>query len=455
MSQVPPRDIAGRDVRQADLLLFSGILELCERIRTCPRDELDFVLVNETRELIPYQQAALYAQATHAVTAVSGVAVFERSAPYVRWIGSVFAAVARQESGVRDGSAAAPVRALTAADLPEEIGAAWGSWLGGHALLVQLGSRHGPLGKWLLARAEPWTAREARLLALVGGAYAEARQLADLPHRPPARHRARRWVLAGAALVAAVALYPVRSWVLAPAEVVAADPAYIRAPFAGIVRQIDAPPNGPVQAGAVVVELERAQLESQYQVASKAWQVARTEYDEAAQAGMSDQKARAQAEQLRGRIDEEAAQMRYQDELLRKASIPAPMSGLALYNDPSEWIGRPVEAGERILMVAPALSRRIEIRLPVTEIGHFDPGSTVRFFDNVRPDRPNEGHLVFASYGSSATTAGILAYTLRADMRADMRLGLKGTARIYGPRHVLILWALRKPLSIVRQWLSF
>ncbi|MFW7269638.1 efflux RND transporter periplasmic adaptor subunit [Gluconacetobacter sp. Hr-1-5] len=454
MSHTPPREIAGRDVRQADLLLFSGVLELCERIRTCPREELDFVLVNETRELIPYQQAALYTQVTQAVTAVSGVAVFERSAPYVRWIDSVFLAVARHDKGAGDG-AAGTVRALTAADLPAEVGAAWGDWLGAHGLLVPLASRHGLLGTWLLARSEPWTAREARLLSLIGGAYAEARQLADLPYRPPARHRARRWVLGGAALVAAIALFPVRSWVLAPAEVVAADPAYIRAPFAGIVRQIDAPPNGPVRAGAVVVELERAQLESQFQVARKAWEVARTEYDEAVQAGMSDPKARAQAEQLRGRIDEEEAQMRYQDDLLRKASIPAPMTGLALYNDPSEWIGRPVEAGERILMVAPALSRRIEIRLPVTEIGHFDPGSTVRFFDNVRPDRPNEGRLVFASYGSSATTAGILAYTLRADMGADMRLGLKGTARIYGPRHVLILWALRKPLSIVRQWFSF
>lgn len=455
MSHAPPREGAGRDVRQADLLLFSGILELCERIRACPRDELDFVLVNEIRELIPYQQAALYADATQAVTAVSGVAVFERSAPYVRWIGSVFAAVMRQEGHAGEGSAAGGVRPLAAADLPDDIGATWENWLGSHALLVQLASRHGPVGGWLLARAEPWTAREARLLALVGGTYAEARQLADLPHRPPARRRARRWVLGAGALVAAIALYPVQSWVLAPAEVVAADPAYIRAPFAGIVRQIDAPPNGPVQAGVVVVELERAQLESQYQVASKAWQVARTEYDEAVQAGMSDQKARAQAEQLRGRIDEEEAQMRYQDDLLRKASIPAPMTGLALYNDPSEWIGRPVEAGERILMVAPALSRRVEIRLPVTEIGHFDLGSAVRFFDNVRPDRPHAGRLVFASYGSSATPAGILAYTLRADMGQDMRLGLKGTARIYGPRHVLILWALRKPLSVIRQWLSF
>jgi hypothetical protein len=447
MSSLPPQEPVGRDARQVDLLLLSGVLELCDRLRTCPRDELDFVLVNETRELVPYLQAALHGQAAGTVIAVSGVAVFDRSAPYVRWLGTLFDAAARQGGDT--------IRPLAAADLPGDVGGAWDTWLGMHGLMVPLTARHGPVGRWLLARAEPWTTRDARLLALVGGAYAEARQLADTPRRITPRHRVRRWGLMAVAALALVALYPAHSWVLAPAEVVAADPAYIRAPFAGIVRQIDVPPNGPVQAGAVVVELERAQLESQYQVADKAWQVARTEYDEAVQAGMSDQKARAQAEQLRGRIDEEAAQMRYQDGQLHKASIPAPMTGLALYNDPSEWVGRPVEAGERILMVAPAQSRRIEIRLPVTEIGHFDPGSTVRFFDNVHPDRPTDGQLMFESYGSSLTPSGVLAYTLRADMGQAMRLGLKGTARIYGPRHVLVLWALRKPLSVVRQWLSF
>ncbi|MDT8871338.1 hypothetical protein RAA17_10380 [Komagataeibacter rhaeticus] len=203
-----------------------------------------------------------------------------------------------------------------------------------------------------------------------------------------------------------------------------------------------------------MVELERAQLESQYQVARKALEVARTQYDEAIQAGMLDAKARAQAGELKGRIDEEAAQMRYQSELLHRATLTAPIDGLALYNDPSEWVGRPVEAGERILMVAPALSRRIEIRLPATETAQF-PLMRACVFDNVHPDHPAEGHLVFTSYASTPTPAGTLAYTLRADLNSDIRLGLRGTARIYGPRHMLVLWALRKPLGVVRQWLSF
>lgn len=389
----------------------------------------------------------LYDTASRCVKGVSGVAVFEASAPYVRWLDAVFKHL---------GSAPSTPRPLSPTDLPEPLARHWPQWLAASAVVFPLTCRQGNMGLALAAREDAWTAAEVRLLAIICNTYTQARVLAAMPRAPAAPHHTKRkWILGASALLLVLALFPIHSWVLAPAEVVAVDPVFVRAPFAGIVRQITVPPNGTVTAGTGVVELERGELESQYQVANKAWQVARTEYDEAVQAGISDPKARAQAAQLRGRIDEQLAQMRYQAEQLQKTSIPSLITGLALYNDPSEWVGRPVEAGERILMVAPAQSHRIEIRLPVTEIGHFEAGSAVRFFDNVHPDQPVDGHLIFASYSSSPTPTGTLAYTLRADMAQDMRMGLKGTARIYGPRHMLVIWALRKPLGVVRQWLSF
>lgn len=436
-----------QDVRQADLLRLSGVLELCARLGSCPADELDFVLLNETSALLRYSQMAIYDTTPGCVKGVSGVAVFESSAPYVHWLNAVFKHM---------GPTQDTPRALSPTDLPEPLAQQWPQWLAASAVLLPLTCRQGNIGQVLVARDDVWTTAEVRLLGIICDSYTQARVLAALPRVSISPHHTRRkWMLGAGALLLALALFPIHSWVLAPAEVVPVNPVYVRAPFAGIVRQINVPPNGTITAGASIVELERGELQSQYQVASKAWQVARTEYDEAAQAGISDPKARAQAAQLRGRIDEQIAQMRYQAEQLQKTSIPALITGLALYNDPSEWVGRPVEAGERILMVAPALSHRIEIHLPVTEIGHFETGSAVRFFDNVHPDQPVDGHLIFASYSSSLTPTGTLAYTLRADMARDMRMGLNGTARIYGPRHMLIVWALRKPLGVLRQWMSF
>ncbi|GBR26066.1 membrane-fusion protein [Komagataeibacter nataicola NRIC 0616] len=431
--------------RQAALLRLSALVHLCERLRTCAPDELDFVLVNESHNILPYQQAALYRTDMARIAAISGTAVFDPAAPYIRWLDRVFDSITHEPGPVM----------LDVGSLPAALRNEWAQWMAPHAALIPLAGRHGRAGTLLVARADAWTKPDIQALCMIGGEYAESRQLiASQPPRPR-NTRVRRRVGAILAAVLLVALYPVHSWVLAPAEVVPVAPTYVRAPFAGIVHQLDVAPNAAVRAGMPVVELERAQLESQYQVARKALEVARTQYDEAIQAGMLDAKARAQAGELKGRIDEEAAQMRYQSDLLRRATLPAPIDGLALYNDPSEWTGRPVEAGERILMIAPALSRRIEIRLPATEAARFAPDARVRFFDNVHPDHPADGHLVFTSYASTPMPAGTLAYTLRADLNSDIRLGLRGTARIYGPRHMLVLWALRKPLGVVRQWLSF
>ena len=431
--------------RQAALLRLSALVHLCERLRTCPADELDFVLVNESHTLLPYQQAALYRTDMGGMAAISGTAVFDPHAPYVRWLRRVFDSITPRPDPV----------VLDVATLPADLQDEWAQWMAPHAVIIPLAGRHGDAGMLLVARADGWTQPDIQALCMVGGEYAESRQLIAAHPPRPRTTRARRRTAVILAAVLVVAIFPVHSWVLAPAEVVPVAPTYVRAPFAGIVHQLDVVPNAFVHAGTPIVELERAQLESQYQVARKALDVARTQYDEAIQAGMLDAKARAQAGELKGRIDEEAAQMRYQSELLHRATLTAPIDGLALYNDPSEWIGRPVEAGERILMVAPALSRRIEIRLPATETAQFAPDARVRFFDNVHPDHPAEGRLIFTSYASTPTPAGTLAYTLRADLDSDIRLGLRGTARIYGPRHMLLLWALRKPLGMVRQWLSF
>ena len=69
------------------------------------------------------------------------------------------------------------------------------------------------------------------------------------------------------------------------------------------------------------------------------------------------------------------------------------------------------------------------------------------------PDQPVTGKVVFVSYATTVTPSGVLAYTARADLTgsADLRLGLKGTAKIFGPPRPLAVWLLRRPLAYLRQ----
>jgi multidrug resistance efflux pump len=290
--------------------------------------------------------------------------------------------------------------------------------------------------------------------------YAQAWELARLPAAPVRRGRTRRLrkglIAAAAMAVVALGLLPVRQSTIAPAEVVARAPAFVRAPFAGVVDSVMVTPNASVRAGQVVVRLERRQLEAEYSVAAKTYEVATAQYRQASQEAIVDPRAREQLASLRGKLDEARTDYEYRRARLERADIPAPADGIAVFNDPAEWIGRPVEIGERIMQVSPPTSLRIEIDVPAAEATTFENGADVSFFSNLEPDRPVEGHLVFMSYATAMTPTGVLSYTARADLEgsAGLRLGIKGTAKVFGPRGPLALWLLRKPLAYVRQLLT-
>ena len=66
--------------------------------------------------------------------------------------------------------------------------------------------------------------------------------------------------------------------------------------------------------------------------------------------------------------------------------------------------------------------------------------------------------LATASAAAQMTPAGVLAYRYRGhldDAPDGLRLGLKGTAKIFGPPRPFLLWVLRRPLALVREWMPF
>ena len=420
-------------------------------------DELGFVAVNETLQVVPYHQAALW-NARRGVTAVSGAERPEPGAPYVRWLGTLFAELRRHPAA---GDAVAVDRASLGR---RGVDAAWDEWLAPHALWCPFRTPDGRVaGGLLLARQDPWTDGDRDVAAHLGVAYTQAFLVSTLRGRirVGARFTRRRALVALAAvLVVCAAALPVRESVLAPAEIVPEAPSYVRAPFAGVVASIAVAPNAVVHKGDLVATMDSRQLRTQADVATKALEVARAEYQEATQQAMTDAKARADVAPLASKIDEASADLDYQRRLLERTRVLAPADGIAVYADPSEWVGKPVEIGERIMLVSPPTSRRLAVHVPVAAAVTFAVGSRVVFFDDVRPDHPLRGRVIFASYGATPGRDGSLAYEFRADLAPatqdgpGLRLGTQGTGKILGERRPLALWVLRKPIMVVRQWLS-
>ncbi|MDB5599541.1 MAG: hypothetical protein JWN71_1585 [Xanthobacteraceae bacterium] len=442
---------------QAQLFALSTLVQLVKRARHAKSaQELAFIAVNETHSLIAYRQAVLWRHegtGRGRVVAISGTPVAERHAPLTLWLSRAMAALDRKIKS----ETAMPV---TAADLDQSLASEWAEWLPAHGLWVPVIGPQGPLGALLLAREQPWSDGDRYLLQELADGYAHAWS-GQLGRRRSLSGRLRPRGLVKLAIAAALigALFlPVTLSALAPAEVVPYEPTIVRAPLDGVVDHFKVQPNDTVKQGQLLLALDPRTIENKVDVARKALQVAEAEYRQAAQSAVFDDKSRALLAVLKGRMDQRRADVDYTQSLLDRINVTASRDGIALFSDPNDWIGRPVTIGERLLDIANPASAEIEIWLPVADAIALEPGSDVAFFLNVAPADPLSARLRLASYEATLAPSGVLGYRLKASLKpgeTPPRIGLRGTAKVYGERVTLFYYLMRRPLAAARQFLGF
>lgn len=435
------------------LLRLTRLLQLEKRARAATADELDFLMVNETLSVVRYRQAVLWRSGPGArVLAISGVTMPDANAPYVVWLARL--------CRVLDAEGGTDIRELIAADVPGELGEQWEEWLPHHLVRVPL--EHG-LGALLLAREEPLGDGDRQLLGILADAYGHAwnaqRARGRFGAAPSSLVKRRRWIVGVLALgVAAAGFIPVRQSALAPAEIIARDPAVIRAPQEGVVDNVLVRPNEPVVEGQALFNLDPRRLRNQLAVAVGAMEAVDAELRQARQQAVVDQKVRASLPVLQGKYDQQVAEIAYLREQLERVEVKSPKTGLAVFDDPNEWLGRPVVIGERVMLVADPDRVEIEARLAASDAIDLEPGAPVRLFLNIDPERRRDGVLTLAAYQPQLGPDGVLAYRIKArlgDGEPLPRIGLKGTAKLYGARVPLAYALFRRPLAAARQWMGF
>ena len=454
---------------EAQLFGLSTLVQLGKRARhAATSKELAFIIVNETHSLVPYRQAALWQRGGGGgrVVALSGSATVERNTPFTSWLNRAFPALESAPPAAPAPEAAAgppgpAARAVDATALPGPLGSQWSEWLPPHGLFVPLvtGPRR-QQGALLLAREQPFTDGDRVLAQELADSYAHAWAASRGRRRWSLARLGRLRTLLKLAVVAAaigVMFVPVTLSALAPAEVVAFEPTIVRAPLEGVVDHFNVQPNETVKEGQLLLELDRRTIENKLEVATKALAVAAAEYRQAAQQAVFDDKSRAQLAVLKGRMDQRRAEADYAKSLLDRIRVTATRSGLALFDDPANWVGRPVALGERLLEIADPQRAELEIWLPVADAITLQPGAEIEFFLNVAPDAPRPARLRVASYDATMSPSGVLGYRLKAslaDDKAPPRIGLRGTAKLFGERVTLFYYLMRRPLSAARQFLG-
>jgi hypothetical protein len=444
---------------EAQLFGLSTLVQLGKRARhAATAQELAFVMVNETNALVPYRQAVLWRREAkgrgHVVT-ISGSAAVERNAPITHWLNR---ALARLDSATADMP-----RPVGAADLSGALGEEWAEWLPAYALWVPLALDPGHvLGGLVLAREQPWSDGERHIVNELADSFAHA--WAGFLGGRRRSLLARLWGgrkyinLAIAAAVIGIMFLPISLSALAPAEVVPFQPTIVRAPLDGVVDHFAVAPNAPVKEGQTVLELDPRAIQNKLEVAGKALAVAEAEYRQAAQEAVFDDKSRAKLTVLKARADQRRTDVAYAQSLLDRIHVNASRDGLALFEDPNDWIGRPVTIGERLLEIADPAQGELEIWLPIADAINLKPGAEVEFFLNIAPGSPLWARLRQTSYEATQSPANLLGYRLKAtldDPSRMPRIGLRGTAKIYGEKVTLFYYLARRPLAAARQFLGW
>lgn len=427
---------------------YRTLLALSHRARAAQSlSELSFLLVNDSHELLPYRQAALV-QAGERMPTLSGVLQPEANAPYVLWLRALVKHV--------EQALPAQPRPLQAQDLPDALASEWEQWWPEHALWLPLEGQAG----LLLARETPWSERDLALLAHWLEAWQHAARALQRPRwgrrQSSGKSRLRwGWPIALLALAAGLA-YPVQMTVLAPGELVPANPVVVRAPLEGVVDVFHVQPNQAVTKGQPLFGFDEALIQSRIEVARQGLATAQTDYRQTSQQALADPRARTQLGLLSGKIEEKRAELQFLSEQLRRSRVLAPQDGVVLMDDPSQWIGRPVTVGERILRIALEGDVEVEAWLPLADAISLRTGDEVQLYLQANPLEPVVAKLRYMAHEAVDRPEGHQAFRVRASLNGanDARVGLKGTARLYGERVPLAYWMLRRPLASVRAYLG-
>ena len=464
----PPGEV-GAAPAHAVLTALATLTQLEQRVRACNDiAALAFLLVNETHGLTSYRQAVLWQRQPGGdgkILALSGLALPDPRAPFNTWLARLLVRHAQSPAGATPGPLTVPSSSPDAVMWNEHLPThAW--WLPLACMDVSTPPGSVPTAGLLLLRDSPWRQRETALLALLADAAAHAWRALLSQAKPRLRsgwhgwpHRRRRWALIAAAVLLAVLLLPVRQSVLAPAEVVARAPEAVRAPLQGVVERIEVQPSQAVKRGQLLARLDAREVQGRLEAARQALAVADAEWRRGQQQALFDQDSKAGLALQEGKRNQAAADVDYYAKALARTELRAERDGIALFDDPSDWIGKPVALGERIMLITDPRDTELDVQLPVSDAITLAPGATARLFLNAAPASPIAATVLRTGYRASPMADGTLAYRLRARFNtpadtATLRVGLKGTAKLYGERTLLVVYLLRRPLATLRIWLG-
>lgn len=417
--------------------------------------EFGFFVTNETHRLIVYHTAYLWHSRELMgveIVAQSGTPETDNNSPVNIWLKEVIEFFCASENAKKIHQV--NVQHDTPNTLSESEKKSYG--LPEYILWCPLLNKRQELnGGLILMRETPFSEAEIKMLHWLIASYQYTWQVLVKSQIKPLWEKIitktrYRWLIL---LAVAVLFFPIHLSVLGMGTVIPRSPELIVAPMQGVIESFSVKSGDFVQPGQVLVTLDKTDLQANLEVDKKNYMLTEAKLRAAINSGFNNNESRADIPILQAALDIDKAHLDYTRALLNKTNITSTTSGIVIIDNKEDWIGQPVQTGERILIVADPNQVKLKINISISDMIKLEVGAKGNFY--------LQGQLISIpirletlGYNAKLLPNKILAYELTADFtnsKDKPQLGAQGSVRLYGHRVPLIYYLIRRPLQAMRQ----
>ncbi len=247
--------------------------------------------------------------------------------------------------------------------------------------------------------------------------------------------------------------YRVSERIVAPCEVVPENPASVTTAIDGVVEEILVKPGEVVAKDRLLVELDQEIFNEEYTAAAQQVKITRSELERTHAQAVNDLQARGRLSTLENQLKMDLTRLNIAKYRLDKSKIYAPRAGVIMMNDPYEWEGKPVMTGERIMLIITPSENKVKIYLPLDDKIDFPENAQVKIILNTDSATSRQAHLTYLSNHAITSPNNTPAFLAEAKFDTkieNIRMGVQGTAVIYGKKVSLGYWLIRRPLASLR-----
>jgi hypothetical protein len=442
----------------ATLLVLNDEIRKLTNIR-----EFGFYATNETHHLIPYHTAYLWQP--KAITGIdilaqSGIAEIDEHAPANQWLmATIKKILGMPEATTIHQIENHPTRSdllggdlnLFALDTQDEFAdnLLWCPFLNKSNEII---------GGLVLFRETPYTADEIKMIRWLIASYQYTWHTLQKQKRTNfLKHLKKRpYLIAIYVAILVILLFPTRLTVFGVGTVSPKDPVLINAPMQGVIKAFAVNPGEQVKAGQLLLTLDKVDLEADVEVSKRDYLLTQAKLRSAINEGFDSSASRSDIPLLRAQLAIDQAHLNYTTSLLQKTSVTSPTDGIVIFDSKEDWIGQPVQTGERILVVANPKRVEVKISLPVTNYIKMSVGDPGKFYLYGQLS-PAPIVIKRLGYNAEIMPNKILGYQLVADFvnKSDTpQLGSQGNVEVYGKRVPFFYYILRKPIQNSRRMLG-